>query len=115
MVALVILQACQAINAQNQAYFSALPDIPMPLGVQEIESESIVFDKPEGRFIQSVGFLSGITKESCAKIYKNVIENLGWSQSESIAFVGYSEVLQLKINEIQGEVLLTSELAPLSR
>lgn len=104
---------------QKQAYFKALPDIPLSPSMIEIEDESFVFDKAEGRVIESVGFLSVSNSQKTIQFYQDALARLGWKALNNMAFRRNNEQIILKIEEVpqgmQVRFRLLPQTMPMSR
>lgn len=89
-------------GAQAEAFLSAINDVPLAVGVVELDDGAMVFDKPEGRIVQ----VTALREEapSAADIrhfYGTALPNLGWSagaqQSHSLTFTRKGEILRITL------------------
>ncbi len=101
--------------AASQSYFSVLPDVPMMTGMEEIEGQTFVFDKAEGRVIETAGFLPQNTPEKAQEYYSEVLLQLGWKPLKTGVFTRDSEQMVVIARKVEGGVLVKFFLAPLSR
>jgi hypothetical protein len=122
-----------AINAeanQNQtepaitAFFSALQDVPVMEGMQELPDYTLVFDKPEGRIVETLAVYDTVSADDSEKIrafYQSVLPQFGWQRmnrgAESGAqrdFFGRSgETLMIELDTASaGEVFIRFTLHP---
>ena len=66
--------------AEESRFFSELNDIPLMPGLYELTEETVVFDKPEGRIVES----SAVSEtQEIAKIrafYAETLPQLGWQR-----------------------------------
>ena len=116
--ALVILQG-QALaddkNPQNQAYFSVLADIPLMPEMKEMTDQSFVFDKAEGRVVETVGLLSPSDTRDPQKFYETALPPLGWKPLKTGVFQRNNEQLVVRAEKLTQGVLVKFQLSPLSR
>jgi hypothetical protein len=102
-------------QGQNQDYFSLFNDIPLMQGMTELTDQSFVFDKAEGRVVESVGFLSVSETESPVKYYETVLQQLGWKPLKTGLFRRNNEQLVVRAEKVAQGVLVRFQLSPLSR
>lgn len=105
----------QAYSAENQAYFSALSDVPLMENMKELTDQSFVFDKAEGRVVEVVGLLSASSPDDAIKFYDSVLKDLGWKPLKSEAYERNNEQLSVKALKVDEGVLVTFQLSPVSR
>lgn len=105
--------AFAAENSQN--YFSALPDVPLMAGMNEVEDQTFVFDKAEGRVIETAGFLSAAYPNDPRKYYSEVLGHLGWKPLKSGVFARNNEQLIVNVEKVGKGVVVKFQLSPLSR
>lgn len=84
-------------------------------GMSEVEDRSFVFDKAEGRVIETAGFLPHADDVSVRAYYDTVLGQLGWKPLKNKVFYRDSEQLIVNIEKVAGGVVVTFQLAPLSR
>lgn len=101
-----------SLQLPNQAYFMALPDIPLMPHMKEIEDQSFVFDKAEGKVIESVGFLSVTSPQDILFFYRDALQSLGWKAMNYNAFSRNNEQMTLKIEELPHGVQVRFRLSP---
>ncbi len=99
-------------EGQKQAYFSVLPDIPLMPRMQEIEGQSFIFDKSEGRVVESVGFLSASSPEKVLDFYREALKTLGWKPLNTNGFSRNDEQITLKIEEVPKGIVVRFRLSP---
>ena len=89
-------------------YLSALPDVPLAPGLQEIRDTSWVFDKPEGRIVRLTAAPQNAAPEninadiaSIAAFYAATLPNLGWNlqTQEPLSFVREGEILRISLHK----------------
>ncbi|MFN3700476.1 MAG: hypothetical protein ACK4VI_03025 [Alphaproteobacteria bacterium] len=122
--------AMNAEVSQNQAepaitaFFSALQDVPVMEGMQELPDYTLVFDKPEGRIIETLAVYntdSTADSETIRAFYQSALPQFGWHRVsravESGAqrdFFGRSgETLMIELDTASaGEVFVRFTLHP---
>ena len=64
----------------KQDFLSQAPDIPLAQGLQELQDEGFVFDKPEGRIVEIAANLveSHKNTKDILAFYAKTLPNLGW-------------------------------------
>ena len=116
-ILLVILMnpAVSRSDSGYQSYFSALPDVPMMSGMEEVEDQTFVFDKAEGKVVETAGFLAESSPEELEKFYREALGQLGWKPFKTGVFVRDHEMLSLRVTKVGNGELVKFQLAPLSR
>lgn len=95
-----------------QGYFSALPDIPMMSGMDEVEDQTFVFDKAQGKVVETAGFLADSSPKTLEIYYAGVLGQLGWKPLESGVFTRNDERLSVKFEQVGAGALVKFQLAP---
>jgi len=98
----------------RQGYFSALPDLPLMSGMDEVEDQTFVFDKAEGRVIETAGFLAVTPEKDPQTYYSEILGQLGWKPLKSGLFTRGSEQLVVIVRKVHGGMLVKFYLTPLS-
>lgn len=104
LIAILILWSVPAL-AQTQ-FFSALDDVPLMQGLTELPELSVTFDKPEGRFVQTVARIDGVSHEAVMAYYKGVLPQFGWRSMQGDIFLRRDEQLGFSFED-QSHVKLT--------
>lgn len=99
-------------QSPTQSYFSALPDIPLMAGMDEVQDQTYVFDKAEGRVVGTAGFLSHKVNADPLKFYSNTLEALGWKPLKHGVFTRNDEQLSVTTEKLSGGVLVRLQLSP---
>lgn len=116
LTALVFVSpAVSKADSGIQGYFSALPDIPMMSGMDEVEDQTFVFDKAQGKVVETAGFLADSSPKILEVYYAGVLGQLGWKPMESGVFRRDEEQLSVKFEQVGSGALVKFQLAPLSR
>ena len=77
LMVLGILVPAYALAAESK-FFSALNDIPLMPGLYELTEETVVFDKPEGRIIESSAVSETQNVNKIKGFYAETLPQLGW-------------------------------------
>ena len=93
----LFLGAAQA--SADVAFFEAIRDVPLAPGLVENQGETLVFDKPDGRFVESTATLSGATIPAVRSYYGQALPQFGWSQSGTDTYIRGDEILEFSFFE----------------
>lgn len=85
------------------AYVEGLEDLPLMPGLEAVPGETLVFDKPGGRIVQSTA-RGQVSAQEVRRFYRDTVPQLGWHLSGTDRFVKAGEVLRL---EFRGKRPLT--------
>lgn len=79
---LIVLTALAPIAgwAEDARFFSALNDIPLMPGLYELTEEAVVFDKPEGRIVESAAVTETQEAAKIRAFYAETLPQLGWQK-----------------------------------
>ncbi|WP_435641028.1 hypothetical protein [Micavibrio aeruginosavorus] len=123
MVAIVMLSA--GAQAADQRFFSNISDLPLMPGLYELPDAAVVFDKEEGRIVESAAAGEGVHHTQVIDFYTKTLPQLGWAVVSSAPAAGMGlyqrdgEMLNLTArpegNQGDGVVILQVSLAPLTR
>ncbi len=95
----------QPSDRAELVYLEALEDVPLAPGLQEDKAEQVVFDKPDGRIVESQA--SGASSwVDVRAFYERNLPQLGWvmenSSGRDIVFEREGEQLEISvIDEVQ--------------
>lgn len=96
----------------DQSYLSYLPDVPLMAGMAELEDQAIVFDKAEGRVMETAVFTSASTEKDVMDYYRKVLPELGWTALSPDRFLRNGEQLVVKCDKVSGGVVARFSLSP---
>ncbi len=95
-----------AEEAQNIAaparFFSSMQDVPLVAGLAELSDQTVTFDKPEGRIVESVAEIESGTFDSVKKAYDQALPQLGWSSISENSYARDNEFLHLNFETYGG-------------
>ncbi len=104
--------AGQAEVPRETQFFSVLQDMPLMPGLVELADQTVVFDKPEGRIIESVAQIHSISEGEIRSYYESVLPQFGWSRIDGNAFVRGDERLQLSFEDYEDQSFLRIMVMP---
>ncbi|MCB9990525.1 MAG: hypothetical protein H6867_03975 [Rhodospirillales bacterium] len=85
-----------------QAFFQSLNDVPLMPGLYEMLDESVIFDKPEGRIIESMAAGQGLAGQDIEQFYQQALPQFGWNRVGADTYIRQGETLTLHV-ENQGD------------
>ncbi|MGI9440349.1 MAG: hypothetical protein ACR2OT_05155 [Parvibaculales bacterium] len=97
-----LLGASVLAQQTDEQYLSALPDVPLAPGLQELVDTSWVFDKPEGRIVRLMAMTqNGDTLPAIADFYAVTLPNLGWhlTTHQPLSFAREGEILRISVRK----------------
>lgn len=103
LAALFLACAAPLSRAQEPAgtetsFFRSLDDIPLMPGLKEIEDDSVMFDKPEGRIAEAAARAeTPVGAETVRAFYEDALPQLGWEKAEDGGFVRQRERLVMTV------------------
>ncbi len=83
-------------------FFSSLPDVPLMVGMVELEDSVVVYDKPEGRIVESVALLGELSRDEVLAFYRMTLPQLGWGVIKDAQFFRRNEFLDISFEDMQG-------------
>ncbi|WP_135081932.1 hypothetical protein [Terasakiella sp. SH-1] len=96
LIGLVLLFG-KIATAQELTFLSALEDVPLMAGLSEAMDETVYFDTPEGRIVETYA-LGRVSKASILSYYKESLPSLGWQEQSEGSFKREEEFLSLAIS-----------------
>lgn len=113
LFALAVLVRPGLLYAQSEAaFFSTLPDIPLKPGLVELEEQSLSFDKPEGRIIESVALIESGSAEDTADYYRTVLPEFGWQKIGEQHYKREAEELRFHVDRVHDDSYLVIRVYP---
>lgn len=91
--------------AAESRFFSALNDVPLMPGLYELTAETVVFDQPEGRIVESSAVSETEKAPEIRAFYGSVLPQLGWNlqkgteQADSYLRQGEKLTLSLEVRD----------------
>lgn len=117
MVAVVLAGVVLGFGAQaradEQRFFSNISDLPLMNGLYELPDSAVVFDKEDGRIVESSAAGDGVAPERIMAFYRATLPQLGWKPvGQGAVYERGGETLQLKAENDAGVGVLRVLLAP---
>ncbi|MFK7839782.1 MAG: hypothetical protein AB8B83_05570 [Bdellovibrionales bacterium] len=89
-----------SFDVRAQSFFSTLPDIPLMDGLEEINDQAFVFDKPQGRILVGMASIDSKISDSQAEhYYARVLPQFGWQKMGDKLYARQNEMLTLEFVE----------------
>ncbi|HBR68322.1 MAG TPA: hypothetical protein DEA55_02985 [Rhodospirillaceae bacterium] len=115
IIAAIFMAAPCALAQQDQEppkFFSSLQDVPLMPGLRELTDYAVMFDKPEGRIIESVAAVDSLTRESIRAYYEASLPQFGWKRIGKDNFARQGEYLRLGFEAVEGQDFLKITIMP---
>lgn len=95
----VLAQPKDSAAQDSSAFLATIDSVPLMAGLQELEDEALVFDKPSGRIAETMAAGEGVTKDEIEQFYSKTLPQLGWVRIGPHSYQREDEVLSLDISE----------------
>jgi hypothetical protein len=96
-------------------FFSEMQDIPLIPGLNELTDQTVTFDKPEGRIVESVAEIESGNTVSVKKAYEETLPQLGWTKISDNSYTRESESLTLNFESYNGRNFVRILVRPKDR
>ncbi|MCK5374868.1 MAG: hypothetical protein KAJ40_06245 [Alphaproteobacteria bacterium] len=98
---------------QSTAFFAGYRDIPIMLGLVEMEDASFTYDKPEGDIIEIVARFDSVSPEQVLRYYEIVLPQFGWNKvSEGGHYYRQGEYLDLAFDKCDSQSVFKIMIHP---
>lgn len=108
----ILCAAAPFAFADTPRFFSVMQDVPLMPGLIELGDQAVVFDKPGGRFAESLADLGGQSAESVTSYYAQSLPQFGWAADGQNRFEREGEVLAFEFEQAAGRGLVRVSLSP---
>ena len=96
MLAFLALALFSTVSlAETPRFFTELSDIPLMPGLYELTDKTTVFDKPEGRIVESSAVSETENASKIRAFYNSALPQLGWVRQGEDTYIRGEEVLRL--------------------
>ena len=102
--------AAFADNAET--YLSYLPDVPLMSGMTEVADQAVVFDKAEGRVMETAVLAPLNSEKDVFDFYGTTLPALGWQKLTPDRFLRNGEQLVVKWEKVSDGALVRFSLSP---
>ena len=96
----------------SAVYLSYLPDVPLMAGLTELPDQSVVFDKAEGRVVETAVLAPSDSEKRVFEFYGKTLPALGWERLKPDRFLRNNEQLVVKWEKVQDGALVRFSLSP---
>ena len=76
-------------------FSSAIDDLPLMDGLNEVASGTMVFDSPSGRIVEALS-TGDVTRQRVTRFYSETLPQLGWFETTPRHFVREGEALKIE-------------------
>lgn len=94
------------------AFFDAIQDMPLMEGLIELPDQTIMFDKPQGRIIETTALIEKGTQDEVIAYYNATLPQLGWTKTTPLAFTRDGEHLQFRFQTLKEEKFFSLIVTP---
>ena len=112
LTGLVLMIGTFQVSAQGVQFFESLQDIPLMPGLTEHTGDTLFYDKPSGRVVESVADMGGFSDETVADYYLSALPQFGWKNTGPNTFSRGDESLELAFEADEGGNLLRVLVQP---
>ena len=111
LLALVLVAA--PLTAQADGFVPGTEDLPLMLGLVAVPTSAVVFDKPEGRIVESMA-RGKVTRYAVTRFYNQTLPQLGWKHvaGKAAAWTRAGERLNLDFRGSDGDLTVGFTIAP---
>lgn len=99
-------------HAAEEKFLQTAMDIPLMEGTEELPEEAVIFDKPEGRFVETLVALKDENETKTQSFYQRTMPQLGWTMIRENLFSREGETLQMSFETHEGAKYLKFVIAP---
>ncbi|BBK39978.1 hypothetical protein STAQ_50560 [Allostella sp. ATCC 35155] len=108
LAAALVLAAAPA--TATEFFVDGLEDVPLMTGLEALPDRSLVFDKPNGRIVESYA-AGAVRRGDVVRFYDETLPQLGWS-GRSPTYRREGEVLRLGFDGQDGALVVRFSLSP---
>ena len=109
----LVLSALSPALAQAR-FVSGTEDLPLMMGLDEVEDAGLVFDTPAGRLVEARAE-GALAASAVRAFYAETLPQLGWRPLESGDYIREGEILTIDITEGNGRLAVRFALTPQSK
>lgn len=102
-----------SIEQNDPEFFMSLEDIPLMQGLTELSDRTVSYDKPEGKIVESVASMQGVTRVQVLNYYRAVLPQFGWQlMDEGNMFFRGHEYIEIAFDEEAGQSFVRIMVKP---
>ncbi|MCC7273937.1 MAG: hypothetical protein IT561_14800 [Alphaproteobacteria bacterium] len=94
----------------TEAFVDGLEDVPLMDGLKPLPDRSVVFDKPDGRIVESYA-MGAVRRADVVRFYDQTLPQLGWA-GRAQAYRREGENLRLGFEGKDGALVVRFSLTP---
>ena len=98
--------------SQAEQFSSVIEDLPLMQGMYERLDESMIFDKPSGRFVELIAAAPSLTRADVLQFYGDALPALGWARKTPQEFVLEGETIKINTQQLDSVLYVTFTLTP---
>ena len=92
----ILPNVAQAQDLLRPQFSNVMPDLPIMPGLSEDVAAAVIFDKPEGRILET-RFQGAVKSDVLLRFYNRALPALGWAQTSPQNFQRDQEHLKYKL------------------
>lgn len=96
----------------QQAFFSSIKDVPIKPGLVELPDQTLSFDKPQGRIIESIAEIKNGSRADTTAFYQQSLPQLGWKERTDGTFTRENERLIINFERYESKQFMRLMLEP---
>jgi len=109
---MVPVVASDIYKVDEQQFFESLNDLPLMPGLYELIDEAVVFDKLDGRFIESQAASDSLSPDQIRGFYEQTLPQIGWKRIGESTFSRQEEELQMEVKNQDGFTVVRFTVEP---
>lgn len=95
-------------------FVAEIADLPLISGLYLIDEETVIFEKPAGRFVHAVA-KGDRTEKDFWRFYEDTLPQLGWRPVIRGIFLRDGESLNIKVHKDKSQIIAHFTIAPASK
>lgn len=114
LLILWLLLAAPALAAPafgDDGFISTVPDLPLMPGLEEVPEQAIVFDKPEGRIVETFA-IGLVTQDAVIAFYRETLPQLGWTATGPASYKREGEQLVMAFTPGHDSLIVRFMISP---
>jgi hypothetical protein len=110
---LVLVLLAVPLTAHADGFVPGTEDLPLMPGLVAVANSAVVFDKPEGRIVESTA-RGKVTRYAVTRFYARTLPQLGWQHvaGTAAAWTRGGEGLNLDFHGPDGDLTVEFTIAP---
>ncbi len=120
MIFLLLASSLPALAAEKAGqgapvFFEALYDVPVMPGLNELQDQAMLFDKPNGRIAAVEAASKTLSALDIARFYQEVLPTLGWNKIKDNQYVRGGDQLLMEITAKPPLTFVRFTLSPIAK